>query len=77
MEMFEASNSVQIKPFSFKIGINKKILLSESPRFLSDMPRFAAFCKTYHNTGKVDRFPGLQNVQIPGSLWVTLVKIGR
>ena len=67
--MFEVSNSVQSKPLSLKIGIlNKKILLSESPHFLSDMPRFAAFCKTCHNTAKVDRFPGLQNVQIPGSL---------
>ena len=35
--MFEVSNGVQIKPFSLKIGIiNKKIVLSESPHFLSD-----------------------------------------
>ena len=76
--MFEVFNSVQIKPFCLKVGIiNKKILLSESPHFLSDMPRFAAFCKTCHKTAKVDRFPGLQNGQIPRSLWFTLVKIRR
>ena len=36
--MFEVFDSVQIKPFRLKIGIiNKKILLSESPHFLSDV----------------------------------------
>ena len=35
--MFKVFNSVQIKPFCLKTGIiNKKILLSESPHFLSD-----------------------------------------
>ena len=76
--MFEVSKSVQIKPFSLKIGIiNKKKSFFQSLRISGVMPRFAASCKTYHKTAKVDRFLGLQNVPIPGSLWVTLVKIGR
>ena len=76
--MYEVSNSVQIKPLSLKIGIiNKKKTFFQSLRISWVMPRFAAFCKTYDKTAKVDRFPGLQNVQIPGSLWVTLVKIRR
>ena len=37
LAMFEVFNSVQIKPFCLKIGINNtKKLLSESPHFLSD-----------------------------------------
>ena len=36
LAMFEVFNSVQIKPFCLKIGINNKKLLSESPHFLSN-----------------------------------------
>ena len=37
LAMFEVFNSVQIKPYCLKIGMNNtKKLLSESPHFLSD-----------------------------------------
>ena len=51
--MFEVFNSVQIKPFSLIIGIMNKKSFFQSLRISCVMPRFAAFCKTYHKTAKL------------------------
>ena len=64
--MFEVFDSVQIKPFRLNIRIiNKKILLSESPHFLSDVT-FQHSVRLITKPPKLTDFPALKMFKFLG-----------
>ena len=77
--MFEVFNSVQIKPFCLKIGINNTKNCFQSLCISWVMTRFAAFCKTYHKTIKLTDFSAFKMFKFLGhfsknkkiNLWIT------